>query len=110
MPVEWHHAITAEDQATLPTIEQLGAYYGDILRAHAGSSPCVIAGYSLGGKIAFEAAQALQRAGGNVGLVLLLDARRVQWTYPRTGMARVFVGFGAAPPIGRLVILLTWTG
>jgi thioesterase domain-containing protein len=32
-------------------------------------------GYSLFGKVAFEAARALQRAGGNVALVLLLDAR-----------------------------------
>jgi thioesterase domain-containing protein len=35
----------------------------------------VIAGYCIGGKIAFEAARAVQRAGGNVALVLLLDAR-----------------------------------
>ena len=74
MPVEWHRAITAADQAARPTMEELGALYGDVLRAHAGSSPCVIVGYSLGGMIAFEAAHALQRAGGNVGLVLLVDA------------------------------------
>ena len=74
MPVEWHRAITAADQAARPTMEELGALYGDVLRAHAGSSPCVIVGYSLGGMIAFEAAHALQRAGGNVGLVLLVDS------------------------------------
>ena len=80
MPVEWRHAITAADPAAPPTIEQLGALYGDVLRAHAGSSPCVVAGYSFVGKIAFEAARALQRAGGNVALVLLLDARAYTWS------------------------------
>ena len=79
MSVEWLAAIAAADRAALPTIEQLGALYADVLRAHAGSSPCMIAGYSLGGKIAFEAAHALRRAGGNVGLVLLVDARAFIW-------------------------------
>jgi thioesterase domain-containing protein len=55
-------------------MEQLAALYGDALRAHAGSSPCVVVGYSFCGKIAFEAARLLQRAGGKVAVVLLLDA------------------------------------
>ena len=80
MPVEWDRAITAADQAALPTMEELGALYSDVLRAHAGSSPCVILGYSLGGAIAFEAAHALQRAGGNVGLILLVDAGAFAWS------------------------------
>ena len=79
MPVEWIAAIAAADRSAMPTIEQLGALYADVVRAHAGSSPCVIAGYSLGGKIAFEAAHALRRVGGNVGLVLLVDARAFTW-------------------------------
>jgi amino acid adenylation domain-containing protein len=87
LPVEWHRAITASDRATMPTIEQLGAHFGDVLRAHAGSSPCIIAGYSLGGKIAFEAAQALGRAGGKVELVLLVDARAFTWSGPIRGPA-----------------------
>ena len=80
IPVEWYRTTTAVDRDTPPTMEQLGALYSDVLRAHAGSSPCVIAGYSLGGKIAFEAAHALQRAGGNVGLVLLVDAWAFTWS------------------------------
>ena len=71
----WLSAREAGDIEALPTIEQLGALYGEILAAHAGPEPCVIAGYCIGGKIAFEAARVLQRAGGNVALVLLLDAR-----------------------------------
>ena len=74
LPAEWSNAIAAGDRAALPTIEQLGALYGDVLRAHAGSSPCVVVGCYFGGKIAFEAARTLQRAGGNVALVLLIDS------------------------------------
>jgi thioesterase domain-containing protein len=40
----------------------------------------VVAGYSVQGKIAFEAARTLQRAGVNVALVLLLDARANTWS------------------------------
>ena len=74
LPTEWSDAIAAGNRAALPTIEQLGALYGDALRAHAGTSPCVVVGCYAGGTIAFEAARALQRAGGNIALVLLIDA------------------------------------
>jgi amino acid adenylation domain-containing protein len=73
----WLSAFQTGDMEALPTIEQLGGLHGEILAAHAGSAPCVIAGYCLGGKIAFEAARVVQRAGGNVAFVLLLDARAV---------------------------------
>lgn len=75
MQTAWLSAFTAGDTEALPTIEQLGALYGDILAAHAGSEPCVIAGYCIGGKIGFEAARVVQRAGGNVAFILLLDVR-----------------------------------
>ena len=80
MSGEWLAAIAAADRAALPTMEQLGALYADVLRAHAGSSPFVLAGYSLGGKIAFEAAHALRRVGGNVGFVLLIDTGPFIWS------------------------------
>ena len=75
----WLAAFAASDHDALPTIEQLGAYFGCILAEHVGSSPCVMAGYSLGGKIAFEAARVVQHAGGKVAFVLLLDARAFTW-------------------------------
>jgi amino acid adenylation domain-containing protein len=71
----WLAAFEAAKLDALPTIEQLGMLYGEILAEHVGSTPCVIAGYSLGGKIALEAARVLERVGGNVAFVLLLDAR-----------------------------------
>ena len=73
-PVKWTHAIAAADRGALPTVEQIGALYGDVLRAYVGSSPCVVLGYSFFGKIAFEAARELQRARGNVACVILVDA------------------------------------
>jgi amino acid adenylation domain-containing protein len=74
IPVAWRHAIAVSDQAALPNMQQLAAPYADILRAHAGSSACVLVGYSFAGKIAFEVAHAMRHAGGNVALVLLIDA------------------------------------
>ena len=56
------------------TVESLGKLYGDALHMHARSAPCVIAGYSFNGKIAFETARALMNAGGTVAFVLLIDA------------------------------------
>ena len=97
-------------EPALPTIEQLGALYGDVLRAHAGSSPCVIAGYSLGGKIAFEAAHALRRAGGNVRLVLLVDAWAFTWSGATRGpvwQSLRWIWRGAASRMGQR-LALTW--
>ena len=74
LPAKWSDAIQAGDQAAMPTVEQLGALYGNVLHEHVGSSPCVVVGCYAKGKIAFEAAHALRRAGGNVALVLLIDA------------------------------------
>jgi amino acid adenylation domain-containing protein len=86
-PGEWRTAIAAADRVALPTIEQLGELHSNALRAHTGPSPCVVAGYSLHGKIAFEAARALQRAGVKVALVLLLDARATTWRGFTSGAA-----------------------
>jgi thioesterase domain-containing protein len=87
IPEEWYRTTSAAGQAVQPSIEQLSALYSDVLRAHAGSSPCIVAGYSLGGKIAVEATRALQRAGVKVELVLLIDARAVDWNGSTRGPA-----------------------
>jgi amino acid adenylation domain-containing protein len=75
LPVEWARAVDERNSAALPTMNRLGALYAEVLRRHVGSSPCLIVGYSLFGKIAFEAASELLRAGGNVVLLLLIDAQ-----------------------------------
>ena len=78
IPAEWRGAINAMDGSAHPTFEKLGELYGAALHKRIGSSPCVIAGYSFSGKVAFEAAHAMRRAGGTVALVLLIDA--FTWT------------------------------
>jgi amino acid adenylation domain-containing protein len=100
MPVEWRQAIAEEAVSALPTLEELGELYSDLLRDRAGSAPCVVAGYSLWGKIAFEAARALRRAGGDVAFVLLLDARAVyrRRTYSGAGAESWRWIWGQEPP------------
>jgi amino acid adenylation domain-containing protein len=84
MELEGLPTITAADRSMLRTIQQLGALYADVLRAHVGSSPCVVAGYSLLGKVTFEAVHALRCAGCDVSLVVLVDA----WAFRRSGPVR----------------------
>jgi len=68
------HAIEASLDPLAPiTMEELGTRFGDALHGHAGASPCVIVGYSFKAKVAFEAARALQRTGGNVPVVVLIE-------------------------------------
>ena len=80
IPAEWIAAVATEDGKVLPTMEQFGELFGSALFAHTGNAPCIIAGYSLGGKIAFEAAHSLQRMGGKAVFVLLVDARAFAWS------------------------------
>jgi len=85
IPTDWHHANATVDRIAVPTIEELAELYGEVLCDHAGSSPCVIAGYCFAGKMAFEAARILQRAGGNVSCVILIDANAYAWKGPTRG-------------------------
>jgi amino acid adenylation domain-containing protein len=70
----WRRAIATGNLKALPSLEELGARFGENLRARGGSTPCVLAGYSFWGKVAFEAAHALIDAGGKVAYVVLVDA------------------------------------
>jgi amino acid adenylation domain-containing protein len=85
-PLAWRDAVATNRKSAFPTIEQLVAPYVAALSAHTGASPCVLAGHSFAGIMAFEAAHQLQRQGGNVEMVMLLDAwarspnpRRAAW-------------------------------
>jgi amino acid adenylation domain-containing protein len=74
LPMAWRRALESVNKAEWPTMAQLGALHGEALRAHAGTSPCVVAGYSFQGKVVVEAARALLRTGGRVAMVLLVDS------------------------------------
>ncbi len=73
LPLAWRNAVAANQTDAFPTMEQLVAPYVTELSAHTGSSPCVLAGYSFAGRVAFEVAHQLQRQGGKVESVILFD-------------------------------------
>jgi pimeloyl-ACP methyl ester carboxylesterase len=72
-PLAWRHAATNNEIAALPTLEQLVGPFVDALSTHLGTSPCVLAGHSFAGLMAFEAAHQLRRRGVEVRIVFLLD-------------------------------------
>src|SRR5436853_7729022 len=77
-PLAWRDAVARNRRCAFPTMEQLVAPYVAALSAHAGASPCVLAGHSFAGLMAFEAAHQFQRQGGKVEMVILLDT----WATP----------------------------
>ena len=77
-PLAWRNAVAANRTCDFPSMEQLVTPYVSALSAHTGSSPCVLAGYSFAGLMAFEAAHQFQRQGGKVEMVILFDV----WAKP----------------------------
>jgi thioesterase domain-containing protein len=73
-PAAWHDAAARNDTNATPVLEDMVVPYVTALRAHAGSTPCVLAGYSFHASMAFEVAHQLLEQGGQVDLVMLLDA------------------------------------
>ena len=73
-PAPWRGAAAKNDCAQLPTMEQFIAPYVAAIREHAGSAPCILAGYSFAGLMAFEAAHQIRQQGGKVETLILLDA------------------------------------
>jgi thioesterase domain-containing protein len=74
-PLSWRNAALENNTAALPTMEQLVAPFVAAMSKHVRSAPCVLAGYSFAGVMAFEAAHQLQRLGGKVEMVMLLGSR-----------------------------------
>ena len=73
-PAAWHDAAARNDTDATPVLEDMVVPYVTALRAHAGSTPCVLVGYSFHASMAFEIAHQLQAEGGQVDLVMILDA------------------------------------
>ncbi len=63
-----------EGQPLLPTVEEMTAAYLEALRGTLPEGPIVLAGWSFGGLLAYEAACQLRRTGMPVAAVLLFDA------------------------------------
>ena len=69
----WRDAVANNQTSAFPSMEQLAAPYVAALSSHTRSSPCVLAGHSFAGLIAFEVAHQFQRQGGHVDMVMLFD-------------------------------------
>jgi amino acid adenylation domain-containing protein len=80
-PMAWCDAVANNQTSAFPRMDEIIAPYVAALSSHAGGSPCVIAGHSFAGLMAFEVARQFQSQGGEVNMVLLLDT----WArYPRS--------------------------
>lgn len=74
-PLAWRNAIAEKRTADYPSMEAMAALYVEAISAHAGPGPCVVAGLSYAGLIAFEAAHQLIGLGHQVQLVILIDSQ-----------------------------------
>jgi thioesterase domain-containing protein len=72
-PMAWRDAVANNRTSEFPSLEDMVAPYVAELHAHAGSTPCVLAGFCYAGRIAFEAAHQLHKLGGKVECVVLID-------------------------------------
>ena len=66
-------AAAANDIDALPAMKDLAAEHTALILNHQTANTCFLAGYSFGGRLAFEVAHQLQRAGRKVEAILLLD-------------------------------------
>ncbi|WP_344681211.1 amino acid adenylation domain-containing protein [Saccharopolyspora taberi] len=66
-------AVQAPEETSATTIEQLAKLYAEEIRRAQPSGPYFLAGWSMGGLLAFEMAGELNRQGEEVGLLALLD-------------------------------------
>ena len=79
------------------TVEDMAAHYIQEMRAVQPDGPYYLGGYSMGGLIAFEMAQQLQRLGQRVALLALFDTMPVciiPWTVYGRAMASYLRGRG----------------
>lgn len=78
-------------QAPLDRIEALAAYFLPHLRDVQPHGPYYLAGYSVGGLVAFEVAQRLRAAGEAVALLGLIDSAIARRHYGLPAVARIWV-------------------
>ena len=71
---EAYRAAVLGRRSALPRLEDLAAPHVALIRSKRLSGPCLLAGHSFDGLLAFEVAHQLQRAGTNVELLLVLDS------------------------------------
>jgi thioesterase domain-containing protein/acyl carrier protein len=73
LPLKWRQAVESNRRSSFPDMDQFAAPFVNALLAHAGSAPCMLAGHSFAGLVAFETARQFQMQGGNVETVIIVD-------------------------------------
>jgi non-ribosomal peptide synthetase component F/thioesterase domain-containing protein len=69
-------------QEPIEHIEAMAALYVDAIAEVIGDGPILLAGYSYGGRIAYEMAQQLRRAGKEIAVLALLDSASPSIEHP----------------------------
>lgn len=111
----WCDAARENRPDEMPGMDDLVEPYVNALRAHAGTSRCILVGHCFAGVIAFELGRRYAELGGKVDMVVLLDAPlplrsfpvalrhwgRI-WSTARDGASRLGVGTRIAKSLGIL--------
>jgi amino acid adenylation domain-containing protein len=72
-PLAWREAVTKNQTASFPRMNELVDLLVGGLQNHLGSGSCILAGYSFAGLLAFEVARRLLARDGKVDAVIVID-------------------------------------
>jgi pimeloyl-ACP methyl ester carboxylesterase len=72
-PADWLQAAKSNDVSSVPRLEEFAGLFVDALHEHLGSDPCILAGHSFAGILAFEVGRQFQMRGGKVEAVVIID-------------------------------------
>ncbi len=81
-PKDWLRAAKSNDVSSIPSLEEFARLFVEALYEHRPSGPCILAGHSFAGILAFEVGRQLQMRGGKVDAVVIIDrAARIEVIY-----------------------------
>jgi thioesterase domain-containing protein len=72
-PVAWLQAAKSNDISSIPSLEEFARLFVEALHERQGSEPCILAGHSFAGLLAFEVGRQLRMRGGEVNAVVVID-------------------------------------
>jgi thioesterase domain-containing protein len=72
-PSDWLRAAKSNDVSSIPRLEEFVRPFVEVLHEHQRSGPCILAGHSFAGLLAFEVGRQLQMRGGKVEAVVVID-------------------------------------
>jgi len=105
-PNAWREAALSNHWSASPTFDQLADSYAEAMLTQTLTGPVTLAGYCLGGQLAFEVAHRLRRAGVATDCVLLFDSEATlpsAWRIAALEMGHCWRGSAMSPAPGRRV-------